>query len=170
MNRTLLAVALGAAAFYVVANKLGEGRPGIIAFDVYGYFYPNILHALRSIAAGGRGLLWNPFQNCGQPFLGISETGLLYPLNLLFLVFSPQRALRGVLFGNLVIGGFGAYGLGRAIGLKPVGALSGALAFVLSNAMYAVTTWMPTVQAPYAFMPAALMYCERMAKQPSVRD
>ena len=65
---------------------------------------------MRSLAAGGQGLLWNPSQNCGQPFFGISETGLLYPLNVLFLAFDSQTALRGLLFANLVIGGLGVSG------------------------------------------------------------
>jgi hypothetical protein len=73
-----LLLATAGAALYVVAFRLGERGGGVPAFDVYGYFYPNILYALRGLATGG-GLLWNPDQNCGQPFFAISSVGLLYP-------------------------------------------------------------------------------------------
>ena len=159
-----------AAAAYVIAFGLGEGKANLLAFDVYGYFYPNILHALRSLAAGGRGLLWNPFQNCGQPFFAITETGLLYPFNALFLVASPQIALRALLFTNLVIGGLGAYCLLRELGSSAVGAVGGALTFMLGTAAYNLTTWMPTIQAPYMWMPVAMLYCERLIKAPRLAE
>jgi hypothetical protein len=168
MRRFLLLVAVCAAAAYVVVFGLGEGKPGLLAFDVYGYYYPHVLYALRSLAAGGQGLLWNPFQNCGQPFFAISETGLLYPPNLLYLVLDPSVALRAVLFTNLVIAGLGTYALGREIGVSPVGSAGAALAFVLGNAAYHLTTWMPTVQAPYAWMPVAMWCCERLLNAPSL--
>lgn len=169
MRRPLLLVAVGAAAAYVIAFRLGEGERGWVSYDVYFYFYPHILHALRSIAAGGAGLLWNPFQNCGQPFFANIETGLIYPPNLLFLALDPQLALRGVLFINLVLGGLGMVGLGRELGVRPAAALGGALAFVLGAWAYRATIWMPTVQAPYVWMPMAMWCCERLVKVPTLR-
>jgi hypothetical protein len=169
MRAVLLAVIVGAASLFVVAFRMGEGQPGTVAVDVYGYFYPNMLHALAALRDGG-GLLWNPFQNCGQPFLGISETGLYYPLNAFFLVLPPQRALRALLLVNLIIGGLGAYALGRELGMSAVAAVGTALAFILGNAAYHVTTWMPTVQAPYIWMPFGMLFCERLLKGPTVRD
>ena len=81
---------------------------------------------------------------------------------------APEAGLRAVLFTNLVIGGLGAYALGREVGASPIGAGAGALAFVLGSAAYALTTWMPTVQAPYVWMPAAMLCCERLLKAPSL--
>jgi hypothetical protein len=168
MRAVLLAVIVGAASLFVVAFRMGEGQPGIVAVDVYGYFYPNMLHALAALRDDG-GLLWNPFQNCGQPFLGISETGLYYPLNAFFLLLPPQGALRAVLLVNLIIGGIGAYALGRELGMSAVAAVGTALSFILGNAAYHVTTWMPTVQAPYIWMPLGMLFCERLVKGPTVR-
>lgn len=169
MGLLLLLVAVGAASAYTVIYRLGEDVPGMpVAFDVYGYFYPNILYALRSLGDGGRGLLWNPFQNCGQPFLGITETGLFYPANVLFLFLQPQTALRAVLSTNLVIGGLGTYGLGRQIGVTPLAAIGAAVAFTLGGMAYQATTWMPTVQAPYVWMPVAMLCCERLMQAPNV--
>ena len=33
-------------------------------------FYDNTVYAVHSLRDGSRGLWWNPYQNCGQPFLG----------------------------------------------------------------------------------------------------
>src|SRR5215468_6571880 len=162
-----VAVALGAA--YIVEYGLGEGKPGMLAIDVYGYFYPQMLYALHRLALGGSGLLWNRYQNCGQPFFGITESGLLYPLNLLFLLITPEAALRALLWTNLMIGGLGVYALGCEIGGSEIGAGTGALAFVLGSSAYHVTAWMPTVQAPYMWMPVGMLCCERLLKAPSVR-
>jgi hypothetical protein len=162
-------VAIAVASAYLIAFRMGESGPANLAFDIYFYFYPNVLHALRSLAAGGSGLFWNPFQNCGQPFLANIETGLIYPLNALFLLLPPHNALRGVLFGNLVIGGFGSYGLARELGVTRTAALGGALSFVLGAAAYHLTVWMPTVQIPYAWLPSVMWCCERLLKAPELR-
>jgi hypothetical protein len=163
-------LAVCAAAFYVVGFGLGEGRPGQLAFDVYAYFYPNMLYALQRLNAGGSGLLWNPFQNCGQPFFGITETGLLYPLNVFFILFEPPLALRLLLFANLLIGGFGSYALARQLGMSLGGAIGTALAFILGSGAYHMTTWMPTVQAAYVWMPVAMLFCERLVRAPIVSN
>src|SRR4029077_7436807 len=102
--------------------------------------------ALRSLAAGG-GLLWNPYQNCGQPFFAVSSVGLLYPANVLFLLLAPSTALRAVLFANLVVGGLGAWALALELGVDTAGALAGTLAFMLGGTAVGLTVWMPTVQA-----------------------
>src|SRR5262245_20023488 len=69
---------------------------GLVTYDIYQYYLPNMLYLLQRLAAGGSGLLWNPFQNCGEPAFGISSTGMLYPANLLFLAMQPDHALRAV--------------------------------------------------------------------------
>lgn len=168
MRIAVLLVAVCAAAAYLVGFRLGEGQPGQLAFDVYGYFYPNILYALSRLAAGGGGLLWNPFQNCGQPFFGITETALLYPLNVFFLVWPPPLALRALLFANLVIGGLGTYALARQLAVSPTGAIAATLAFLLGSSTFQMTTWMPTVQAAYMWLPVAMLCCERLLRAPSL--
>src|SRR5207249_11929855 len=97
------------------------------AHDVYAYFYPNMLYARDRVRDGGRGLFWNPFQNCGQPFFPFS--GLVYPPHLLFLVLTGDRALRAGLFLDLVVAGAFAYGLCRRRRGGAPAALWRALAF-----------------------------------------
>lgn len=168
MRFIVLIAAVLAAALYVVGFGLGEGKPGQLAYDVFGYYYPNVLYALRALESQNSGLLWNPFQNCGQPFFGITESGLLYPLNALFLVFHPQLALRVLLVVNLLIGGLGSYALARQLGTGVAAAIGAALAFVLGGPAFHMTNWMPTVQAPYVWMPVAMLCCERLMRAPSL--
>jgi len=156
-----------ATAIWVVRYRVGAGF--FPAFDLYAYFYPKVLYALASLRDGGRGLLWNPFQNCGQPFFGTSQTGLLYPPYLLFLLFETDLALRLVITVHLAIGGLGTYLLARELGARTTAALAAALVFQMGNAMIALTISSPTHAAPYAWMPMALLGCERLLRAPDLR-
>jgi hypothetical protein len=141
---------------------------GFAAFDVYQYFYPNMMYATRSVAEGGRGFLWNSLQLCGQPFFGISSTATLYPLHLLFLVLNADVALRVVIVLNFVIGGVGAYFLCRELGLGRTAAICGAISFELSNATIDLATWTPQVTPAYVWMPIVMLAVERILRDPSV--
>jgi len=171
VSRLGVAATVLAAAAWFVAFRLGDrdGR-GLLAHDVYAYFYPNVLYAAARLRAGGEGLLWNPYQNCGAPFFGSSQTGLLYPANLFFLFLDPGHALRAALLSNLVVGGALAYLLCRELGAGRVAALAGALAFELGNASVRLTTWAPMLSAPFAWLPGAMLFCERLIRAPRARD
>jgi len=104
-HRTAAALLAVAAAAHVVFGLHQAGR--LPADDIYGYFLPNVLHAIHAVHDGGRGLFWNPFQCCGEPFFGNGATGLLYPLHWLFLVLEPNRAVHVVQAANMAIGGAG---------------------------------------------------------------
>ena len=59
--------------------------------DLSLYFLPQ-LDFLRSELLAGRIPLWNPYINCGQPFVGNPQTWPLYPSSLLLLFFEAARA------------------------------------------------------------------------------
>ena len=162
----LALVLIAAAAAYVIQERTILGL--LPAYDLYAYFYPKVLYALDSLGDGGKGLLWNPYQNCGQPFFAVSQTGLLYPPYALFLILDPAWALRGVLFVHLVLGGVGAYLLGRELGAGRGAALVGALTFEMGGAMLQLTISSPTHCAPYAWLPMAMWCCERLLRVPAL--
>src|SRR5256885_15671907 len=85
-GRSLSFLLLAAVAAYVVVVRLHDCANGLPAHDVYVEYYPNLRYALARVRDGGRGLLWNPLQNCGQPFFAMADVGLLYPANVLFLL------------------------------------------------------------------------------------
>ncbi len=136
--------------------------------DIYAYFYPNVLHVEQSLRHGA-GLLWNPYQDCGQPFFGVSQTGLLYPLNAIFLLLPREPALIASLAAHLFIAGAAFYVLCRELSLEPFAALSGALVFQLAGTTVQLGSWNPTIIATYAWMPVALWSTERLLKRPTAR-
>lgn len=163
-----LAVAFLAAALYFVLIEVH--RPAQPAQDVYAYFLPNAVHAARSFWEGGRGLLWNPYQSCGQPFLANVEVGLFYPPHLFFLLLEPNTAVHVVLIFNMIAGATGMYLLGRDVGLGPVAAVGGALVLELGDPMAQLISWSPMHSAPWTWVPWALLFCERLLRRPNGRD
>src|SRR5206468_5156933 len=123
-RRALAILVFAVAAAYVVLVELH--RPALFpAFDVYIYFIPNKLHAVYSLWHRGKGLLWNPYQACGEPFFANPAMGLLYPPHLIFLVLDPNLALHVVLILNMVVGALGMFLLGVELGFGPIATLGG---------------------------------------------
>ncbi|MCL4459321.1 MAG: YfhO family protein [Chloroflexi bacterium] len=63
----------------------------LIGYDIFTYFYPNEAYAAERLHSGQLPL-WNPYLFTGVPFLANIQTGIFYPLNLLFLLFFVPRA------------------------------------------------------------------------------
>jgi hypothetical protein len=158
---------LAAAAYFVLVEL--HRAAAVVNFDVYLYFIPNKLHAVQSVWHGGKGLLWNPYQACGEPFLANPAMGLFYPLHLLFLVLDPNVAVHAVLIINMALGATGMLLLGRELGFSWVAALGGALTFELGDAMSTLTGWSPMDNGPWTWLPWALLCCERLLRAPSRR-
>ena len=144
-------------------SRHGEGVP---SFDTYTYFYPNIAYALRSLREGG-GLLWNPYQDCGQPFAAISQTGLLYPVNVVFAFLDREPALIACVTVNLLIGGIGAFALCRVYGLAVSAALCGACCFQLGGTAVMMASWSPMHLGPYVWIPVAMWRLECLLRAPT---
>jgi hypothetical protein len=161
------------AAFGATAELVGVDHPGmlrdgrLVAHDVYGGVFPNLEYAVRCARRGGAGLLWNPYQNCGQPFFAMVTNALLYPPHLLAALVGADRALRLIPFVNLVVAGAFTYLLCRELGAGVAAALCGAAAFELGNGMTDVTVWVPLISGSYAWLPAAMWCCERAIRVPS---
>jgi hypothetical protein len=158
---------VGAAAYFVLVELHRPARTA--ALDIYIYYLPNKLYAVSSLFNGGKGLLWNPFQSCGEPFFANPAMGLLYPPHLLFTLVEPNAAVHVVLILNMVIGGVGMLLLARELGLGWPAALAGALAFELGDPMTQLTGWSPMQNGPWAWLPWALLFCERLLRAPSPR-
>ncbi len=170
-RRAVVVAALAACPAYFVFAILWPrsfSEQNTLTYDFYAYFYPNILHALRSFEAGF-GLFWNPYQNCGQPFFAFSLTALLHPPNLVFFLLDREAALLASMLLNLTIGGIGAWLLFRELRLSVVAALVGALAFEVSASALDLTAWGPMHIGPYVWLPWALFGVERVLRKPTVR-
>jgi hypothetical protein len=167
----LIAGVPGLVAGYFAVGVLWRGSlsdRGAVAYDFYGQFYPWAVHAWRSIGEGS-GLLWNPYQLCGQPLFANIQTGLLYPVNIAFGVLPREPAFVLSIVVNLMIGGAGLYCLGRTLGQTRAAALCGAVAFQLAWGTINLAAWSPTHLGPFAWLPVAMWRCERLARAPSLR-
>ena len=139
---------------------------GAPSYDIYGFFYPNQVYAWRCLRAG-TGVLWNPYQDCGQPFFALSQVGLLYPVNLVFAVLDREPALLASTLLNLSVAGAGTLLLGRALGLGRAPALCAALAFQLGWVCAFLASWGPIHIASLAWLPVALWCTERLCEHAS---
>lgn len=158
---------LGLALYCVLVELHGPGQP---ALDAYAYALPNAVHAARSFWSGGGGLLWNPYQAGGEPFMANPNVGMLYPPHLVFLVLSPNTALHLLLIASLVVGAAGFYLFARELGVSRVAAVGGAIVFQLGDPMVQLVSWSPVHCAPWTCVPWALLLCERLLRRATVRD
>jgi len=158
------------AAYYAIAviwrrAQLGAGNP---SYDLYAMFYPNTLYALRSLKQG-HGLFWNTLQNCGQPFFADPQAAVLYPPFAIFSLMNIDVGLIVLIIFHLALGGIAAYYLCIELGLTPIAALCGALTFELGGNALELASWLPILSAAYAWMPLALLLCERVLRSGSQR-
>lgn len=163
----VLIVAAAAFTFGVLWMRSVQGG-GPVPYDIYGFFYPNQVYAWRSIR-NFSGLLWNPYQDCGQPFFALSQVGVLYPVNLVFAALEREPALLASVLVNLSIAGVGTWLLAAALGLGPVPALCAALSFELGWVAAWLASWSPIHIASLAWLPVALWRTERLIQRPTAR-
>src|SRR5262249_48517448 len=137
LARWATAAAIVALALYVVLHRLGSydvlevggasalPRSRLRAYEYVFHlgrlpdlhdFYQTATYAVHSLRDGSRGLWWNPYQNCGQPFLGRIAVAQLYPLFVPSFLGGGALALWIIAFVHLVIGGGGMYLLCRELG------------------------------------------------------
>ena len=74
-----------AAAFALLALTIGE-----VIFDSAGSLF---LGHKQSVVKSGLSILWNPNVGLGEPMLANPAYGAIYPLNFIFYLTDPARAL-----------------------------------------------------------------------------
>src|SRR5262249_41995936 len=114
--------------------------------------------------------LWNPFQNCGQAFLGNITVAQLYPPYIIALALGGRYTLFVITFIHLVIAGLSAYLLGRELGARPAAALCGAIASALVTVPMEPAVGQPYASGAYVWLPAAMLFCERTLRERSARN
>lgn len=127
--------------------------------DLVSFLYPLYTLAARSLRAGDIPL-WNPYLYGGAPFVADNQSGVFYPLNLLFFLLQPgvtYRAMEWLAVAHFYLAGVCAYfGLRYMVQppLKRWAALAGALAFMFSDLfvthfgnlnMIACAAWLPLI-------------------------
>jgi hypothetical protein len=134
------------------------------AFDDYLTYYPTSFYGYGELRAG-RFPFWNPYQEAGAPFFATPDHGLLYPLNLAYLVLPTASAEKVSALLHLTLAGLGASLLARAWGRSWVGALTSAAAFAFAPPV-ADLVFLPHHLDGVAWMPWQLLVLHRLLGSP----
>ncbi len=103
---------------------------GLMGGDMYPYYFPQKAFFADSVKSGTIPL-WNPFVGFGYPTLGESQTGVLYPPNLLlYSGLSVNAAYNVSQLFHYLIAFLATWALGRRLGLTVLAATFTATAFV----------------------------------------
>jgi hypothetical protein len=121
--------------------------------------YPNVSFHRESFWRGEMPM-WNPYSNCGQPFLAQWGTMTLYPFSLIYLLLPLPWSLGIFCIAHVWLGGLGMYLLARRwTESNFAGALAGTL-YVFNGIMLASFAW-PNYLVTLGWMPFVVLLAER---------
>lgn len=139
------------------------GAESFFARDYGVLAYPNISFQ-RECFWRGELPMWNPYSNCGQPFLAQWGTMTLYPGALIYLLLPLPWSLGLFCLAHVWLGGLGMYLLARHwTGTNFAAALAGTL-YVFSGIMLASFAW-PNYLATLGWMPFVVLLAERATRE-----
>jgi hypothetical protein len=104
--------------------------------------------------------LWNPYNNCGIPFLAQWNTMVLYPFSLFYLLLPMPWSLNYFLLGHILLAGTGMYFLAwRWFGNRFAAMVAG-LVFAWNGLSLDSLMW-PANTAAAGWMPWVVLLCEK---------
>lgn len=136
-----------------------------LQWDAIAQYYPWRVFYARSMRAGFIPL-WNPHQFCGTPFLANGQSGVLYPLNLLFLIVDPITGFTVLAALHMFLTASFMYLLLREVGRKELGAIVGGVTFAFS-AFAVLWLELPTFVQAATWLPLALLLIHRAVERAS---
>jgi hypothetical protein len=134
--------------------------------DVAILFHPALLYAAAELRAG-RLPVWNPHEFTGVPFFANPQSGLLFPANWVVFALPPAVGLTLAAILKVSIAGLAMYGFLRALGLRPMSALVGGLAWELNGMLIAWLGW--SASSALAVLPLLFLGIERLRRRPDAR-
>ncbi|MCD4737673.1 MAG: hypothetical protein K8R89_00220, partial [Anaerolineae bacterium] len=157
-NKTLLpADALYSFEPYQSALKIEEPQNPLLADLVLeNYVWQRFI--VKSVRAGQLPL-WDPFLFTGHPFLANGQHSALYPLSLIFHLFSLPRAYGIFIAFQLGLAGISSYLLGRTMHATKLGAFLAGITFQFSGFLV-VSVVHPMIVAAAAWLPLQLALVE----------
>jgi hypothetical protein len=125
--------------------------------------YPGVYY-FRQCFWHGQLPLWNPYNNCGIPFLAQWNTMVLYPLSLLCVLPPMPWSMNYFLLGHFFLAGAGMYCLAqRWYGNRFAATLAG-LVFAWNGLSINLLVWSCHIAA-LAWMPWVVLLCEKAVAQ-----
>ena len=127
------------------------------------FSYPAAYY-LHDTLRSGQWPLWNPYSNCGLPFLAQWNTLALYPLSIIYVLLPLPASLNYFLIGHILLAGGGMWALARHWFGGRLGAGVAGLAFAWNGLTLHCLMW-PCHTAALAWMPWVILGCDRAARQ-----
>lgn len=120
---------------------------------------------IKNAFSHGEMPLWNPYSNCGIPFLAQWNTMALYPGSLIYIAFPMPWSMNAFLFAHLFFAAVGMYKLAYRLFGSRFGATVAGLAFAWNGLSLQCIMW-PCNLVALAWMPWVVLLCERAWKNP----
>ena len=131
--------------------------------DTFCDYLPYLTFSRQAIREGAIPF-WNPYSQCGQPFLADPQTAFFYPLNALFYLLPVTLALKLSLALHQFIAAMTCYPLMRHWKLERFPALLGAAAYAFSSCLIASMEF-PTMFYSLAWLPLPLLLLSRLTER-----
>src|ERR1700690_4231693 len=135
--------------------------PGLQTFVVrdYGFFAYPLAHFQQECFRHGELPLWDPYNNCGVPFLAQWNTMPLYPPSLIYLLLPLPWSLSFFCLLHLWFAGFGMYFLARRWTGSSFAAAFGGTAFAFNGLTLNLLIW-PSHIATLSWAPWVVLAVE----------
>lgn len=111
--------------------------------------------------------LWNPYIFSGTPFLADINLGLLFPLNILYLILSPLRALSYMIIIDVYLAGAFMYVYARIMRMSRFASTAAALIFMFSGSVMTFTLNTPILNS-VVLIPLILCFLEMSTQKKSL--
>ena len=135
--------------------------------DLTRYFFPLKFYGTNLIKSGIIPL-WNPYLFCGMPFLGVLQTGVFYPPNLI--IYAGDNFVRAygyyIIF-HFFISGFFTYLLMRNYRLSKASSLVSAIIFSFGGYLSSVIIMNSTL-CSVSWLPAIFLFFDKAIKKQSL--
>jgi hypothetical protein len=125
----------------------------------YGFFSYPLAHFQRECFWRGELPFWNPYNNCGVPFLAQWNTMPLYPPSLIYLLLPLQWSLSFFCLLHLWFAGFGLFFLARRWTSNSFAAAFAGVAFAFNGLTLNLLMW-PSHIATLSWMPWVVLAVE----------
>ena len=133
--------------------------------DLSVFFIPPRLFWVDAIKIG-EFPLWNPYSYSGHPLLAVLQPAVFYPLNIFLIILPFDLAFNWLIILHFFLAGVFIFLFLREIGASIVGALIGALIFMLGGYMISVHNLLSTLLS-VTWVPLTIFFYLRAIKKSS---
>jgi len=129
------------------------------AFRDFGLFGYAMAHYHRGSCLTGSLPFWNPYNNCGIPFLAQWNTITLYPFSVFYLLFPIPWSLNVFCLSHMLLGGLGMYRLAERWTQTEFGAFTAGVAYASNGLILSAVMW-PNNMASLGWAPWVVLTFE----------